>query len=304
MNDDKVRRGDEVSRTDGTTTQRSAKDTAERAGDRAVGSRPFRILVTVGLITYGIVHILVGWIALQVAWGGGNSDEASQQGALAEMAQQPAGVVVLWLTVVGLFAMTVWQVAEAAWGHRDRPAGFKRVRKRLSSVGRAVAYAAIAVAAITALRGASPSGNQSGDEKPEGWTARLMALPLGRILVIAVGVIIIAIAVRLVIRGIKRKFTQELTGGISEGVQRLGQVGYISKGVAFAVVGGLFGWAALTYDPSKAGGLDDALRTINGAPLGSGLLTVIAIGLVCFGIFCFFWARHPKIDAGSGATAR
>lgn len=276
---------------------RSAKDGAERAGGQAVDSKPFRILVTVGLVTYGIVHILVGWIAAQVAWGGaGGGQEASQQGALAEMAQNPVGVVVLWLTVLGLFAMTVWQAAEAAWGHRDKPSGFKRIRKRLSSVGRAITYAAIAVAAITALRGAS----QSGDQKQEGWTARLLELPFGRILVGAVGVVIVVIAVRLVIKGIKRKFTEDLAGGASAGVQRLGQAGYISKGVAMAVVGGLFGWAAVTYDPSKAGGLDDALRTINSAPLGSVLLTVVALGLVCFGIYCFFWARHPKIDAGTG----
>lgn len=280
---------------------RSAKNSAEQAGDQAVNSRPFRVLVTVGLITYGIVHILVGWIALQIAWGlSGGSGEASQQGALAEMAQQPVGVVILWLTVVGLFAMTAWQAAEAAWGHRDKPAGFKRIRKRLSSVGRAVSYAAIAIAAITALRGAS----QSGDQKQEGITARLMALPFGRIVVVAVGVVIIVIAVRLVIRGFNKKFTQELAGGVTRTVIRLGQVGYVSKGVAFMVVGGLFCWAALTYDASKAGGLDDALRTINSAPLGSVLLTVVALGLVCFGVFCFFWARHPKIAASPDSSDR
>lgn len=279
---------------------RSAKDGAERAGGQAVASTPFRILVTVGLITYGIVHILVGWIAAQVAWGGsGGSQEASQQGALAELAGNPVGVVVLWLTVVGLFAMTVWQAAEAAWGHRDRPAGRKRIGKRLGSAGRAITYAAIAIAAIAAVQGSS----QSGDQKQEGWTARLLALPFGRVLVGAVGLVIVVLAVRQVIKGVKKSFTEEIAGGLSPGVERLGQVGYISKGVAMAVVGGLFGWAALTYDPSKAGGLDDALRTINSAPLGSVLLTVVALGLACFGVFCFFWARHPKIDAGTGSRS-
>lgn len=279
---------------------RSAKDGAERAGGQAVASTPFRILVTVGLITYGIVHILVGWIAAQVAWGGsGGSQEASQQGALAELAGNPVGVVVLWLTVVGLFAMTVWQAAEAAWGHRDRPAGRKRIGKRLGSAGRAITYAAIAIAAIAAVQGSS----QSGDQKQEGWTARLLALPFGRVLVGAVGLVVVVLAVRQVIKGVKKSFTEEIAGGLSPGVERLGQVGYISKGVAMAVVGGLFGWAALTYDPSKAGGLDDALRTINSAPLGSVLLTVVALGLACFGVFCFFWARHPKIDAGTGSRS-
>ena len=84
---------------------------------------------------------------------------------------------------------------------------------------------------------------------------------------------------------------------MGRGVVRLGQIGCIVKGVAFAVVGGLFGWAAISYDPGKAGGLDDALRNVNGAPFGAGLLTLMALGLACFGVYCFAWARHPKVSA-------
>ena len=52
----------------------------------------------------------------------------------------------------------------------------------------------------------------------------------------------------------------------------------------------------ITYDPEKAGGLDDALRTVNRAPFGAGLLTLMALGLACFGIYRFAWARHPKVS--------
>ena len=116
----------------------------------------------------------------------------------------------------------------------------KRIRKRIGSAGRAVAYAAIAVAAISTLRGTA----QSGDSKEEGWTARLMSAPFGRVLVIAIGITIIVLGVRLVRRGIKKKFTEDLAGGVGQEVIRLGQAGYIVKGIAYAVVGGLFGWAA------------------------------------------------------------
>ena len=78
--------------------------------------------------------------------------------------------------------------------------------------------------------------------------------------------------------------------------RRLRLIGYIVKGAAFAIVGGLFGWAGITYDPEKAGGLDDALRTVNRAPFGAGLLTLMAFGLACFGICLFAWARHPKVS--------
>ena len=211
------------------------------------------------------------------------------------MAGQPFGAVLLWITAIGLFALAIWQTIEAIWGHRDRPAGFKRIRKRIGSAGRAVAYAAIGFAAVKNLIGSGGSSN--GTE--EGWTARLISAPFGRIVVAAVGIGIIALGIRLVRRGVTEKFTDDLAGGVGRGVIRLGQIGYTVKGIAFAIVGGLFGWAAVSYDPEKAGGLDDALRTVNGAPFGAGLLTLMALGLACFGVYCFGWARHPKVSTGT-----
>lgn len=278
---------------------RQAADSAEDAGQQAMASKPFRILLTVGLIAYGLVHILIGWIALQIAWSGEQEGEqASQQGALDQLAQQPFGTVLLWVVVVGLFAMAIWQLAEAIWGHRDKPSGMKRIRKRLGSAGRTITYAAIAVAAILTIQGSKSDGN-----KEEGYTARLLAAPFGRILVIAVALVIIVLGVRLARRGIKKKFTEDLTGGVGQGVVRLGQAGYIVKGVAFVIVGGLFGWAAITYDPEKAGGLDDALRTVNEAPAGAILLTIMALGLVAFGVYCFVWARYPRVSTSGGSAA-
>ena len=110
---------------------------------------------------------------------------------------------------------------------------------------------------------------------------------------------VIALGIRLVRRGLKKKFVDDLAGGVGRGVVRLGQIGYIVKGVAFAIVGGLFGWAAISYDPEKAGGLDAERRTVNGAPFGAGLLTLMALGLACFGIYCFAWARHPKVSTAT-----
>ena len=270
-----------------------ASDSAEDAGQQAITSKPFRMLLTVGLVCYGVVHILIGWIALQIAWSGrGESQEASQKGALAELASQPFGAALLWIVVVGLFALTIWQGIEAIWGHRDRPAGVKRIRKQLGSAGRAVSYAVIAIAAISAAMGSSGSGNSS----EESLSARLMSNTLGRLLVIAIGITIIVLGVRLIRRGVKKKFTEDLAGGVSSNVVRLGQVGYIVKGIAYAIVGGLFGWAGITYDAEKAGGLDDALRTVHDAPLGAVLLTLMALGLIAFGVYCFFWARHPKVS--------
>ena len=275
------------------------EDSAEQLGQQAITSGPFRVLLSVGLVTYGVVHILIGSIALRIAWTDrGESQEASPKGALAEMAAQPVGAGLLWVTVAGLVTLSVWQAVEAIWGHRDRPAGFKRTRKRLGSVGRAVSYTAVAAVAVAILRGEAGAGDNE-----ESWSARLMTVAAGRVLVIVIGVAIAALGVRLIRRGITRKFTDDLAGGVGRVTLRTGQVGYIVKGVGFVLVGGLFGWAGISHDPDRAGGLDDALRTVRDLPLGGVLLTVMALGLICFGVYCFFWARYPRVSTDTRAAA-
>jgi len=75
---------------------------------------------------------------------------------------------------------------------------------------------------------------------------------------------------------------------------RLGQAGYSAKGVAFGIVGVLVIIAAVTYDPDKSRGLDAALTTLAGQPYGRWLLSALALGIGCYGLYCFVWARYPR----------
>lgn len=111
---------------------------------------------------------------------------------------------------------------------------------------------------------------------------------------IGVGVIVIVVGGRLIYRGAREKFTQDLRGAIPRGVLRLGQVGYIAKGTVLAAVGVLFIVAALTYDPQKAGGLDSAVRTLRDQPYGPFILTALALGFVSFGGYCLAWSGRAK----------
>ncbi len=74
----------------------------------------------------------------------------------------------------------------------------------------------------------------------------------------------------------------------------LGTLGYLAKGVAYAVIGILLVVAAVKLDPQRAGGLDKALRTMATQPFGVVLLVAVAIGFAAFGVYCFFDARYRK----------
>lgn len=46
------------------------------AAGRVVQQNPvYQVFVCVGLIAFGIMHLLIGWISLQIAWGGQGSDQ-------------------------------------------------------------------------------------------------------------------------------------------------------------------------------------------------------------------------------------
>jgi uncharacterized protein DUF1206 len=245
--------------------------------------------VRAGLVAYGVVHLLIGWVAIQLALGD-HGEKASAKGALAELAQQPFGQTMVWAVAVGMLLLVVWRLLEAAFGHRDAE-GADRVRKRLASALKAGIYAALGV---TAVRVATGSGSGKGTD---GLTAKLMDLPAGQWLVVAVGLAIIAYAGNIAWRGWTEKFAEHLEtegklGYSGAAYLLLGQVGYIAKGVALAIVGGLFVYAGVTHDSDKSGGLDVALQKVLQQPFGPYLLIAIGLGIACYGLFCFARARH------------
>jgi Domain of Unknown Function (DUF1206) len=250
-------------------------------------SRPYHALVGIGLVSYGVLHLVVAWIAFQLAiWKRG---DASSEGALSQLGKQPLGGVLLWIMAIGLFTLALWQAVEATIG-RDQPSRDSRMRRRLMSAGRTIIYLALGALAVGVATG---SGSSSGDGE-ETFTANLMSVPFGQVLVAAVGAVVIGVGIAQIVKGVKQNFTEDLDRGAPKSVRRLGSVGYCAKGIAFMIIGGLFVWAAVSYDPDKAGGMDAALSTIREQPFGSVLLMIMAVGIACFGVYCFFWARMAR----------
>jgi hypothetical protein len=243
----------------------------------------------VGLVAYGAIHLLFTFIAFQLSW---THSSTSSQGAINQLADNVLGQLVLWVAAAGLALLAVWQGASAVAGYSYREGG-ARTRKRVGSGGRAVVYLALAWLAVSNAAGLSGSSGENGI------TAKLMSAPAGQWLVGLIGVAVLAVGGAQVRKGVQKTFTEDLEPGATSGssghaLLRLGQAGYVAKGVSLAVVGGLIVWAAWTYSPKEAGGLDTALRTLLEQPFGTYLLSAVGLGLASFGVFCFGWARHPR----------
>ena len=258
----------------------------------AQASKTLEVGMRLGLAAYALVHLLIAWVALQVAWSDA-ARSADSTGALRTLGDDTIGTILLWAVAVGMLALVIWQLLDAAIGH-TRHDGFTRIRKRVTSAGKAVIYGLLGYQAVTIATGSGGGGGSSEDSL----TARLMNMTGGRLLVGALGLAIIGVGVALAVKGVTCRFTKDLqpeaTSGKTGGtVLTLGQVGYVAKGISLAVIGGLFVWAAATHDADKAGGLDEALKTLLEQPFGAWLLSAVALGIAAFGIYCIAWARWP-----------
>lgn len=260
---------------------------------RAADSRPVELLGRVGLAGYGVVNLLLAWLAAQVALGASQSEaEAGKGGALQRIAEESWGTWLLWVIGISLFALALWQLGEAIWGRKSHGGAVKRV----AHVAEAIAFGFLGFSAVRIAAGDNSGGS---NEQQAGFTAKVLDAPAGQVLVVVAGLVVLGAAGYLIVKGVKQKFLRDLdlataSPGTRRTVGRLGQAGYTAVGVGYAIVGMLIVVAAVQHDPEKATGLDTALATLAAQPYGTALLLVVALGLAAFGAYCFLDARFRK----------
>jgi hypothetical protein len=258
-------------------------------------------LARVGLVAYGVLHVLIGWLASRIAWSAHRrSEDADQTGALQTVAGSPGGRVLLWVIGLGLLALALWQAGEVLrwWpGLLDRR---RRVRAGLVSVKCAAKGLVYGVLGGTALFFAV-GAEYDAAARFRALTDDALEIPGGSALVVVVGVGVAAVGLYTLVRGITGGFMKDVDLAAAPDrweplIERVGSVGYVAKGIAFAVSGVLLVYAAATQDVSTATGLDGAMNVIAAAPTGRWLLTAVAVGFAAFGLYALARARYPDRD--------
>lgn len=274
------------------TGGQDAADKASDAAEDAVNSRGFQLAARAGYVAAGLLHFVIGVIALGLAAGGAGS--ADQSGAIGQLAGNPGGTALLWFCFIGCVALALFQFSEVFFGVRHLT-GKDKVAARLKFGGQAVVYAVIGVTfGRYALGGSSDSGSTVSS-----LSASLMANPAGAALLLAVGVGVLAVGGYFVHSGATRRFRRKLTGlpsgGFGRGVVALGTVGYLAKGCALGVLGLLILVTTVTNDPEESTGLDGALKALRDQPFGAWLLGAVALGLMAYGVFMVVRSRYQRM---------
>jgi putative Mn2+ efflux pump MntP len=234
-----------------------------------------------GFAASGVLHLLLAFIVARLALGtGGNAD---QSGALAALAAQPGGAVMLWVAAVVLAALGVWYLVET-FLEDD-------VKHRVKSAAVGIVYLALAVSAGKFAMG---SGQSSGQQNA-GLSAQMMQSVWGKAVLVVVALVVIAVGGYHVYKGASKKFLKDLNVSGGTGITWAGMIGYVAKGLVLAGAGILVLVATFTADPAKASGIDAAVKTLGGAPFGKFLLIIAALGLAAYGAYGFIRSRHADM---------
>ncbi len=259
---------------------------------RASASPAAKALARMGLVARGVIYILIGWLAIEVAIGR-STLRPSQEGALHLLAGTSYGLVTLWLLGIGFAGYALWRLSEAAFGVTGTGRG---AGPRLKSLVRAIVYAFLSALTFEVIAGSARNESR----KQRDLTATVMHHAGGRWLVGVVGLAIVIVGLTLMAEGIRRTFmkylrSREMSPRTRRVVEKLGMIGTTARGLVFAIVGVLIIDAAVTFDPKKSGGLDKALLALRHQALGQFLLLMVALGVLIFGIYGLCEARWRRV---------
>ena len=188
----------------GTTIKRELRQAADAAED-VTNSRALELLARAGFAASGILHFLVGLIAIRLATGGSGSADFS--GAVAELASQPAGPFLLWGSFAACAALAIWQASDAIFDYGHLPTK-EKAGKKLKAAAQALVFAGLALTLASFAIGTGSGGDNQ--KSASDLTVSLMKAPGGVALLVLVGVGIAVTGVIYGVRGIRKSFEKHL----------------------------------------------------------------------------------------------
>lgn len=251
-------------------------------------------LTRFGFGAKGLVTVLVGVLALRYALGRGG-EITGQEGAVESVLGQPFGRVVLAVLGAGLAAYAGWMFVAALVDPERKGAGFQGIAERVGFFATGVTYALLAWASGKLLLGTDDGGGMDLDDI----AASLLTPRAGRVLVGLVGATVMTAGVLQLKLGITGRFRDSLRKDLSRRERILltvtGALGYVTLGVLSLMVGYSLVQVAVQYDPSEAGGWDQALGLLSRLGEGRRLLGGAAVGLMLYGLYFMLLVKYRKL---------
>lgn len=251
-----------------------------------------------GFYTKGFLFIVIGILALMVAFGQRGGELTDPTGALTVVAQFTFGKVLLIVFIVGAVSHGIWNILRGAADVDNAGKNWQGIVRRCIAVGTGIFYLFLAWSAWTIITTANVAVQNGGVQKSI--TAIFLALPLGAVLVFLIGLSVIGAGFNECYRGVTGKFKEDFRLYEMKGTKRrivgvLGALSFTARAVIYGLMGYFFIVAAIYADANEAVGIDGALLLLARTDYGKSLLFLAAVGLLCHGILSLYEARYRRI---------
>ena len=275
------------------------KADVKKVGQEAAFNPLMEALTRLGYGVRGFIYIMMGVLALGVSFGNGGAP-TDQQGAISAIGRQPAGLVLLWVVLIGLVSYSLWGVIRAVLDPLKKGHDLKGLVARAGFLLSAASYAILIPATYGYITGAGSKG-QSGAQTQQSMAA-IMSMPWGPWAIGLAGLAVITTGIYQIYQGLSTSFdrqfkTYDMTALEVKWATQLGRFGTASRGFVLALVGVSLFLAAYRSNSSQAIGIDAALKNLVQQPYGIWLLGIVAVGLIAFGVYSMLtavWFRPKK----------
>jgi hypothetical protein len=252
-------------------------------------SRSFITLVRLGYAARGLVYILLGYLALSTQ---GEAREGASS-VFDYLQEVPLGSVLLWVVALGLIAYAGFKFLSAIANIENRESDPKGAMKRIGDAASGVAHLFLAYAAYQFATGGkhAATGGQS-----QAMAGSVMDWSLGGFALGLVGLGFLVGASMQAKSAVTADFMKHIDGRAPKGVEAIGRAGSAARAAVFALIGWSLVQSAWLAQSGKVKGLGEAILALrdNGV-----IYTLVAIGLLLFGVFSLVMARYrvlPDFD--------
>lgn len=253
-----------------------------------------RPLMRIGYCGRGVVYAAVGGLTIASCLTVGSDDTATHS-ALVAMRDMPLGGVVLSVVGVAFLFFAAWSVANALFDLDEYGRDAKGLFSRLAIVVVGLLHAAFGVVAFLVAWGRTGGDGESGIDAA---TAMVMGWPLGRPLVALVGLVTIGSGLYFLKRAFHEDYREKIVSNpMTQRMNPLMRFGVVAHGVVIMMVGAFFVIAAWTFQPDRAGGMQQAFDMLRAAVAGRMLLGAVGVGFLGFALVCFVKSAYRVVPA-------
>ncbi|BBC73152.1 conserved hypothetical protein [Altererythrobacter sp. B11] len=254
-------------------------------------SEKFRWFVRLGYFSRAVFYILIGFLALTAG-----SADTGPEGVFRTVQDFPAGTALLWIVAIGLLSYALFRMCSPLFDIEHEGSDRKGIAVRIGHAGSAIGHL---VLAYSAVRLATGNGSGGGDTAQQA-AAGVLSVQFGSFVLGLLGVAFIATGLFQAKKAYSGEFMHRISASAPDATRWLGGAGFAARAVVFVVIGWSLIHSAWISSSAQVMSLGSAISSLHDEGI---LFTLVAAGLILFGLFSLVLARYRIVpDLGAGGT--